>query len=75
MDYFIIMEENILIDTLVFSTPLEMEYDKVIGMFSSEHDQDCCEHHELDFYSTKKDFETAQEFLSKVDKIDITGVE
>lgn len=68
------MEENTLIDTFLFSPSLEMEYDKVIWMFSSDHDQSCCESHELDFDSTKQDFETAKEFLTKVDKIDISKV-
>ena len=69
------MEENILIDTFTFSPPLPMEYDKVIGMFSSDHYQDCCEFHYLDFDSTSQDFETAKEFLSKVDKIDVSKVD
>lgn len=69
------MIENVLIDTFTFSPELPMEYDKIIWMFSSDHYQDCCETHELDFDSTKQDFETAKEFLSKVDKIDISRVD
>lgn len=51
-----------------------MNYKDVIGMFSSHHDQSCYESHYLDFDSTEQDFETAQDFLSKVDKIEITWV-
>jgi hypothetical protein len=69
------MQENTLIDSYVFSPSLEMEYNTVIGMFSSDHCQSCCEHHELDFDSTAQDFETAKEFISKVDKIDVSRVE
>lgn len=69
------MIENVLIDTFTFSPELPMEYDKVIWMFDSDHDQRCCESHYLDFDSTKQDFETAKEFLSKVDKIDISKVD
>lgn len=67
--------ENALIDTFTFSPPLQMEYNKIIGMFSSDHQSDCCEWHYLDFDSTKQDFETAQQFLTKVDMIDISRVE
>lgn len=67
--------DNVLIDTFTFSPELPMEYNKVIWMFSSDHYQDCCESHELDFDSTKQDFITAKEFLTKVDKIDISRVE
>lgn len=69
------MQENPLIDKFIFAPSLEMEYEVVIGMFSSDHDSSCCEWHELDFDSTKLDFETAKHFLSKVDKIEVTWVE
>lgn len=64
-------QENILIDTIVFNPPLPMEHDKVIWMFSSYHDQDCCEWHEIDFSDSKTMFDTAKDFLNQVDKIEI----
>lgn len=64
-----------MIDTLIFKTPLEVEFDKVIWLFSSDHDQNCCEHHYLDFEWKKEEFETAKQFLTKVDKIEISWVE
>lgn len=67
--------ESVLIDTLEFNPPIPMEYDKVIGMFESTHDSSCCEWHELDFDSTKLDFETAAQFINKVDKIEIKWIE
>jgi len=63
--------ENVLIDTLEFNPPLPMEYDKVIWMFSSYHDQDCCESHQLCFDETKDYFETSKQFISQVEKIEI----
>ena len=63
--------ENVLIDTIEFNTPLPVNYEDVIGMFTSEHDSDCCEHHELDFEWKKEEFETVKQFLKKVDKIEI----
>lgn len=69
------MTENTLIDSFLFNPSLPMDYNEVIGMFSSDHWQSCCESHELDFDSTKAEFETATKFLNKVDKIDISRVE
>lgn len=63
--------ENIFIDTLIFNPPLPMNYEDVIEMFSSKHQQDCCEYHYLDFEWKKEEFETVKSILSKVDKIDI----
>ncbi len=63
--------ENILIDTIEFNPPLPMEYKEVIGRFDSTHDSSCCERHELRFDETKQYFETAKQFISKVDKIEI----
>lgn len=48
-----------------------MEYEKVIWIFSSYHNSSCCEWHELCFDETKEYFETAKQFISKVDKIEI----
>lgn len=63
--------ENIFIDTLEFNPPLPMEYNEVIGRFSSSHDSSCCESHELRFDETKQYFDTAKQFLDKVSKIEI----
>lgn len=68
------IQENVLIDTIVFNPPLPMEYDKVIWMLSSYHSRDCCENHYLDFEWKWPEFETAKQFLSKVDKIEISWV-
>ena len=67
--------DNVLIDTLYSAPSLPMDYNKVFWMFSSHHDQDCCEWHEIDFSSTPNEFETASQFLTKVDRIDISWVD
>lgn len=64
-------QDNILIDTLEFNPPLPMNYEDVIWIFSSSHDWDCCEWHELDFEWKEGEFEMVKSILSKVDKIDI----
>jgi hypothetical protein len=68
------MAENILIDTLEFNPPLEVDYKTVIWMFDSYHDRDCCERHELDFEWKEQEFELVKSILSKVDKIEIQWV-
>ena len=64
-------KDNILIDTINFTVPLEIDYEEVFWMFSSSHYQECCEAHYLDFDSTEKEFEILENTLSKIDKIEI----
>ena len=63
--------ENILIDIIEFSPSLPMVYEEVIWRFSSDHQSCCCESHELCLDEAVAPFETAKQFLSKVDKIEI----
>jgi hypothetical protein len=54
---------------------LEVDFITIINMFDSEHRQDCCEQHELDFSSFHNDFQMVENTLSKIDKIEIYGEE
>lgn len=64
------MEENILIDTLIFNDWLDPTERNFRHMFDSYHQQDCCKMHYLDFSDFDKWFEAVEKF-SKIEKIEI----
>lgn len=63
--------DKIYIDTIKFNEPLSVNYDEVFGMISSDHSQDCCERHELDFTDARSNFKMAETILTKIDKMEI----
>lgn len=63
--------ENTLIDTLEFTEWLNVNFKEIFWMFSSHHNSDCCEWHELDFSDSEKQFELVEKALTKIDKIEI----
>lgn len=65
------MKENILIDTIEFEEHLDVDYKKIMWMFSSDHSETCCEWHELDFSSAESDFRMVEDILDYIDKIEI----
>ena len=50
---------------------LKVDYREVFCMISSDHQQDCCEAHYLDFDNSRQDFKMVEQMLSKIDKIEI----
>ncbi len=64
------MEDNILIDTLIFNQWLEPNCKNIKSMFESYHKRDCCEMHRLDFDDFDIAFEAVEKF-SKIEKIEI----
>ena len=65
------MKDKILIDTIIFKNPLEVDYEEIFWMFESDHQSNCCEWHELDFDNSEQDFKMVEDMLSKIDKLEI----
>lgn len=65
--------ENVFIDEFHFDTPIKPDYKEVMGMFSSSHDQDCCEDHWLDFDASEEPFKEVTRRLEYINHIEIKG--
>ena len=65
------MEDNVLIDTLIFTPWLATNWYSVLSMFDSHHRRDCCEDHWLDFSDALTAFEEVEKRFEFIEKIEI----
>lgn len=65
------MDENIYIDTVSFRKDIALTYENIIKIFSSDHDQSCCESHGLDFEVVEHFVPTAAEIVPAFDTVEI----
>lgn len=66
--------ENILIDTVQLDKEYPLNMDTINSLFSSHHEDECCESHYIDFDWAKSAVDTAWKMLPSFNKFSISWV-